>query len=56
MNRKPRGIQCHECERFGHIRSECPTYMKSKGKKVITVSLSDTEYELSSGESHYFFR
>ena len=33
-------IQCHECEGFGHIRLECPTYLK-KQKKGLPVSSSD---------------
>jgi hypothetical protein len=23
-----KGIQCHECEGFGHIKLECPTFLK----------------------------
>ena len=23
-----KGVQCHECEGYGHIRSECGTYQK----------------------------
>jgi hypothetical protein len=32
-----KGIQCHECEGFGHIRSKCPTYLK-KQKKGLSMS------------------
>ncbi|MCH94353.1 gag-protease polyprotein, partial [Trifolium medium] len=32
-----KGIQCHECEGYGHIRTECATYLK-KQKKSVTVS------------------
>ncbi|MCI48670.1 gag-protease polyprotein [Trifolium medium] len=24
-----KGVQCHECEGYGHIRSECATYLKN---------------------------
>ena len=40
--------QCFGCQRYGHIKSECPTYLKSKGK-TMAVSLSD--YEVSDDES-----
>jgi hypothetical protein len=33
-------VQCHECEGHGHIRPECPTYLK-KQKKGLTASWSD---------------
>ena len=32
-----KGIQCHECEGFGHTRAECPTYLK-KQKKNLSVT------------------
>ncbi|MCI55948.1 gag-protease polyprotein, partial [Trifolium medium] len=34
-----KGVQCHECEGYGHIRIECATYMK-KQKKGLTVTWS----------------
>ena len=34
------GHQCFGCQRYGHVRFECPTYLRSKGK-VMTVTLSD---------------
>ncbi|XP_058747123.1 uncharacterized protein LOC131620121 [Vicia villosa] len=39
-----KGVQCHECEGYGHIKAECPTYLKrhSKGQ---TVSWSEDESE-----------
>ena len=36
------GPQCFGCQGYGHIKSECPTYLKSKGK-VMAVTLSDDE-------------
>ncbi|CAJ2673932.1 unnamed protein product [Trifolium pratense] len=37
-----KNIQCHECEGYGHIRPECPTYQK-RTKKGLTVSWSDDD-------------
>lgn len=34
------GIQCHECKGFGHIRVECPTYLK-KQLKGLSISWFD---------------
>ena len=28
------GPQCFRCQGYGHIKSECPTYLKSKGKAM----------------------
>lgn len=39
-----KGIQCHGYEGLGHIRSECPMYLK-KQKKDLFVSWSDDDYE-----------
>ncbi|MCI71739.1 gag-protease polyprotein, partial [Trifolium medium] len=27
-----KGVQCHECEGYGHIRIECATYLKKQKK------------------------
>ena len=32
--------QCFGCQGYGHMKSECPIYLKSKGK-VMAVTLSD---------------
>ena len=37
-----KGVQCPECEGYGHIRSECGTYQKRQ-KKGLTVSWSDED-------------
>ena len=39
-----KGIHCHECEGYGHIKSECPTFIK-KQKKGMMVTWSDDESE-----------
>ena len=36
------GPQCFGYQGYGHMKSECPTYLKSKGK-VMVVTLSDNE-------------
>ena len=42
--------QCFGCQGYGHMKSECPTYLKSKGK-IMAVTLSDNE--VSNDESRY---
>ena len=39
-----KGIQCHECDGYGHIRTECSIFLK-KQKESLAVSWSDG-YEL----------
>ena len=34
--------QCFECQEYGHMKSECPTYLRAKGKAMV-VTLSDDE-------------
>ena len=42
----PSGPKFFECQGFGHMKHECPTYLKSIGKsKALAVTLSDTEPE-----------
>ena len=36
------GSQCFGSQGYGHMKSECPTYLKSKGK-AMAVTLSDGE-------------
>ena len=36
------GPQCFGCQGYGHMKSEYPTYLKSKGKDMV-VTLSDNE-------------
>ena len=40
--------QCFECQGYGYVKSECPTFLRSKGK-VMTITLSDDE--ISDNES-----
>ncbi|WJX88834.1 hypothetical protein P8452_70878 [Trifolium repens] len=37
-----KGVQCYECEGYGHVRTECATYLK-KQKKGLTVTWSDED-------------
>ena len=42
----PAGPKCFGCQGFGHIKQECPTYLKSIRKsKALAVTLSDTKLE-----------
>ena len=36
------GQHCFGCQGYGHLKSECPTFMRSKGK-AMAVTLSDDE-------------
>ena len=40
MTEEDKGVQCFECEGYGHIRTECATYLKRQ-KKGLAVSWSD---------------
>ncbi|XP_057452420.1 uncharacterized protein LOC130744244 [Lotus japonicus] len=40
-----KGIQCHECEGFGHIKAECPTYLKKQSKGMVATWSDDDSGE-----------
>ena len=43
----PAGPKCFGYQGFGHMKYECPTYLKSIGKsKALAATLSDTELEM----------
>ena len=42
------GQQCFRCQWYGHVKSECPTFLRPKGK-AMAVTLSDDE--ISNNES-----
>ena len=42
----PSGPKCFGCQDFGHMKQECPTYLKTIGKsKALAATLSDTKPE-----------
>ena len=42
----PSGPKCFGCQGFGHMKQECPTYLRTIGKsKVLATTLSDIESE-----------
>ena len=44
--------KCFGCQGFGHMKQECPTYLKSIGKsKALVATLSDTEPKTKSNDS-----
>ena len=45
----PQGIMCFECNGRGHLKKECPNYLRGKGK-VFATTLSDSESSNSDTE------
>ena len=43
------GIMCYECNSHGHLKKECPNYLRGKGK-VYSTTLSDTDSSNSNSE------
>ena len=35
-------VTCYKCKEHGHVKKECPTYLKAKGK-VFATTLSDLD-------------
>ncbi|XP_062075968.1 uncharacterized protein LOC133780108 [Humulus lupulus] len=48
-DKKNRGIQCRECDGFGHIQAECANTLKKK--KALAATWSDSDEEKSSTSS-----
>ena len=44
-----RGIVCYECNDHGHLKKECPNYLRGKGK-VFATTFSDLESSNSDAE------
>ena len=48
----PSRPKCFGCQGFGHMKQECPTYLKTIGKsKALTITLNDTKHEIESNDS-----
>ena len=48
----PSRPKCFECQGFGHMKQECPTYLKSIGKnKALAATLSDIKPETESDDN-----
>ena len=48
----PSGPKCFQCQGFGHMKQECPTYLKSIRKsKALAATLSDIKPEDASDDS-----
>ena len=46
----PQGIVCFECNGHGHLKKECPNYLRGKGKAYAT-TLSDSDSSNSNSEA-----
>ncbi|XP_019190613.1 PREDICTED: uncharacterized protein LOC109185071 [Ipomoea nil] len=47
------GIQCYECKGFGHIQSECATYLKRKNKTYISTLSDDSDSEEDDSNTNF---
>ena len=51
-NSVPAGPKWYGCQRYGHMKQECPTYLKSIGKgKALATTLSDTKPKVDSDDN-----
>ena len=46
------GITCFECNGHGHVKRECPNYLRMKGK-TYAITLSDSDSSNSDSEDSY---
>ena len=42
-----KGVQCHECDGYGHIRTECGTYLKKQKRSLAATWSDESETEES---------
>ncbi|XP_065626704.1 uncharacterized protein LOC136066385 [Quercus suber] len=47
----PQGIVCYECNGHGHLKKECPNYLRGKGK-VYATTLSDSDSSNSDSDEN----
>ncbi|XP_019179845.1 PREDICTED: uncharacterized protein LOC109175043 [Ipomoea nil] len=38
-----KGIKCYECEGYGHVQAECPTYLRRKKSMKVVLTWSDDD-------------
>ena len=43
------GQQCFGCQGYGHVKSECPTFLRSKGKAMAVILSNDEVSDHKSG-------
>ena len=43
------GQQCFGCQGYGHVKSECPTFLRSKGKAMAVTLSNDEDSDNESG-------
>ena len=46
-SKEGKGVQCHECDGYGHIRAECGTYLKKQKKSLVATWSDESEIEES---------
>ncbi|XP_050881216.1 uncharacterized protein LOC127084755 [Lathyrus oleraceus] len=46
-SKEGKGVQCHECDGYGHIRAECGTYLKKQKKSLTATWSNESETEES---------
>ena len=48
-----KGVQCFECEGYGHIQVECPNYVRKQTKSYYTTHSDEEEEYRDTGEENY---
>ena len=43
------GQQCFGCQGYGHVKSKCPTFFRSKGKAMVVILSDDEVFDHESG-------
>ena len=51
-SQSPQGIVCFECNGHGHLKNECPNYLRGKGK-AYAITFSDSNSSNSDSEASY---
>jgi len=45
MRNQSKGVQCHKCEGYGHIRKECATFLKKQKKSLFACGFNEDASE-----------